>query len=386
MDINSDNEKLNTKEGDKMIIMNAYIDNFFSFKKFNMNMSYPRKISDSYIEGEYLKERENFRYKKVNILMGSNATGKTSFGQMLMAIFNFVERQEVVRLRDIVADKSKEASFSLDFVARTNNMYRLDVKIMPQSENSTTDVLTLTRIAHISKKDSYEKCVEKIESQDSELKENYIEELKKIEPLGWMFSYPRDNTAGIVKCGSNDVYPKALELTLKALDPSIKSVEKLHEVKDSYIIHMNDHDLLIQDGEVIKENILSSGTKAGIDIAEMISAIIEGEYGFYYCDEKFSYVHSDIERTFLNIMISCLPCNEQLFFTTHNLDILDMPLPKHSFVFLKKDINNNKQPISCIYVSDYLKKNTDSIRNAVENDLFSISPSVDYIYEIANLM
>ncbi len=77
--------------------------------------------------------------------------------------------------------------------------------------------------------------------------------------------------------------------------------------------------------------------------------------------------------------------NDQLFFTTHNTDILDLPLPKHSFVFLRKDSNDESQPIKCISAAQYLKRNTDSLRNAVDNDLFSSAPSVDYVYKIADL-
>ena len=51
-----------------MIVMDVRIDNFYAFKNFHMNMSYPKKIVNSYIEDEYLSERPNFRYKKVNIL------------------------------------------------------------------------------------------------------------------------------------------------------------------------------------------------------------------------------------------------------------------------------------------------------------------------------
>ena len=57
-------------EGRKMIVMNVEMDNFFAFRNFRMNMSYPKKIVDSSIKGEFLQGRSNFRYKKVNILMG----------------------------------------------------------------------------------------------------------------------------------------------------------------------------------------------------------------------------------------------------------------------------------------------------------------------------
>ena len=131
---------------------------------------------------------------------------------------------------------------------------------------------------------------------------------------------------------------------------------------------------------------LSSGTKIGIDIAELITSIIENTHSFYYCDEKFTYIQSDIEKACLSLMIQALHDNEQLFFTTHNLDILDLPLPKHSFIFLKKYIEEGITYIEPISASKYLKRNTDSIRNAVDNDLFSTTPSLSLIYELVAII
>ena len=93
MVISSKNTNKYAKEERKMIIMDLKIDNFLAFKNFHMNMSYPKKIVDSYINHEYLQERTNFRYKKVNILMGGNATGKTSIGKVLMCICNFIKNK-----------------------------------------------------------------------------------------------------------------------------------------------------------------------------------------------------------------------------------------------------------------------------------------------------
>ena len=74
-----------------MIIMDIKADNLYAFKNFHMNMSYPKKIVDSTIGEEYLNDRQNFRYKKVNIIMGGNATGKTSLGKLLMTFTNYFE-------------------------------------------------------------------------------------------------------------------------------------------------------------------------------------------------------------------------------------------------------------------------------------------------------
>nr|WP_294495273.1 ATP-binding protein [uncultured Mediterraneibacter sp.] len=385
MEITSQNTKKYPKEGRIMIIMRLKIHNFFAFKNFEMNMSYPKKIVDSYIEGEFLKGRENFRYKKINILMGANATGKTTLAQMLMTVFNFVHKKESAKLMSKVCDPCQEALFSMDFVVESYKLYRLDLCVAPDMTNEPQRLKVFTRIVDINKKDNYETCVKKIEAIPVNFKQDMAEELEKIEELGWMFSYPSDLMGGIVKCSDDPQYLKILDYTLRALDPSIIKVEKVEKVKNTYVIRMEKQDLVIQDGEVIKDNILSSGTQSGIGIALMLTSICRGACGFYYCDEKFSYVHSDVEKAFLNVMINQLKDNEQLFFTTHNTDILDLPLPKHTFSFLKKDVNDPKCPIKCINASSYLKRNTDSLRNAAENDLFSVAPNLELIYKMADL-
>lgn len=371
-----------------MIVMDVHIDNFFAFKKFHMNMAYPRKISDSYICEEYLKDRPNFRYKKVNILMGANATGKTSFGRMLMSIFNFMDRKQFERMTNLISNPEKEATFSMDFITNEYIMYRIVTKIAPKTADKylSSDLNVWVKKVNINLKDSYESCCERLESISCEKKNNFIEELEEIKGLSWLFEYPSEEMDQYETPTTNiDRYIHILENTLRALDSSIKKVEKIDSVKNTFVLRRDDHDVIMQDGKIIDTNILSSGTKAGIDIANVVAAIINGENGFYYCDEKFSYIHSDIEKAFLSVMIGCLKSNDQLFFTTHNTDILDLPLPKHSFIFLTKDCNDILQPIKCISASEYLKRATDSLRNAVDNDLFSSAPSVDLIYEIAEI-
>ncbi|WP_317314931.1 hypothetical protein [Holdemanella biformis] len=64
----------------------------------------------------------------------------------------------------------------------------------------------------------------------------------------------------------------------------------------------------------------------------------------------------------------------ELVFTTHYLDILNLSLCKHSF--------NDDQGISIVNAATYLKRNTDLLRNAMDHDLFSVAPRLD---EIENL-
>ena len=69
------------------------LDNLCAFRNFHVNFSYPKKIVNSYIEHEHLDGLPNFRYKKVNIIMGSNATGKTSLGRLILSIFILIGKR-----------------------------------------------------------------------------------------------------------------------------------------------------------------------------------------------------------------------------------------------------------------------------------------------------
>lgn len=371
----------------KMVVLNVTLDNFYAFKNFNINLTYPKKIVGSCIKEEHLKDRPNFRYKKVNIIMGANASGKTSFGKMLINIFNFIHKKDHKFVTDVICDKNKNASFTIDLASDNNILYRVECIIHSCVDDYyTNDLIDLEiRQENILPKDSYESCIKRIESKEYVAEADYVDEIKKIGPLDWFLEYPRD-VGRILHFPKNDKkFLSILSNILKSLDPAILSVELSQDVENSYVIRFSDKAVVLQDGELFKTNLLSSGTKAGVEVAPIISSLLQGKNTFYYCDEKFTYIHSDIEKAILSLIIDFIRPNDQLFFTTHNTDILDMNLPKHSFTFLCKKVCDGENVISCIEASSLLKRSTDSLKNAVENDLFSCAPSVDLIYEIADL-
>ncbi len=59
-----------------MVILNLKLNNVLGFNDFIVNFSYPRKLNRSAIENKNLKDIPSFRYKKLNLFIGSNATGK----------------------------------------------------------------------------------------------------------------------------------------------------------------------------------------------------------------------------------------------------------------------------------------------------------------------
>ena len=103
-----------------MIVLNLTLDRIYGFNDFNINFTYPKKIVNSIIEAEHLAGRERFRYKKAVILMGANATGKTSLGKALLRIFGYISSGNSSLLYDMVS--GEHGTFCIDFV---NGDYRL---------------------------------------------------------------------------------------------------------------------------------------------------------------------------------------------------------------------------------------------------------------------
>ena len=373
-----------------MVLMNLKLDNYMAFNEFEINMSYPKKIVGNTMV-ENLINFPSFRYRKLNILMGSNASGKTSIGRMLMSILNFIDRKEFVNIVSHINDVKKDAKFEIQFVIN-DNFYRIS-SIVKHKENleadyKSEDLLTRVEKIRINKTDTYEKCLERLDSTTTaQFSSNFIQELEKVEKLSWAFEFPRDSrriTSRYIP-ENDEKFLQILKNTLQALDPLIANVENVKEVKNAYIIRLGNEPVMIKDGVIVGEDKLSSGTKEGISLANMYAALACGGFSFFYCDEKFSYIHSDIEKAFLSLMVQKLEGDCQLFFTSHNTDILDMDFPKHSFNFLRKEIYNDKCYITVENAGDYVKKNTDSIKNAVQNDLFSSAPMFEKIFALAEI-
>ena len=373
-----------------MAIMNLCLDNFLVFNDFELCMSYPKKIVRSTIEDECLSGRERFRYKKVVILMGANATGKTALGRILMSIFNFLDGKEYGGIAKLIDDKKKTAEFTIDLAFPSFQLYRIKGSFSALSdetdEYSSNNVSVEVWNEYILPNDSYERCVERLAAKQSMIADSYIKALEQIPKMTWYFQYPYapEGKLRTLIPFSSEKYRKTLEMTLRSLDPRIIGVSRVDEAvktNRTYIVQYPNCSAIIRNGTVIDSQILSSGTIDGIGVANMITSMKLNDVSFYYCDEKFAHIHSEAERAFLSVFIDLLGHDRQLFYTTHNSDILDMDLPKHSFAFMRRDeLEENK--ISCIYASAYLKKNTDSLKNAVENDLFSSAPNVAQILGI----
>ena len=232
-----------------MLVLNLGLDNLFGFEDFKINFSYPKKIENSSIKDEFLKDRPNFRYKKVNILLGANSTGKTFIGKAMMAIFNFLNKKEIIVTSQYIRNIKKEMSFSIDFILDGKNiLYRVNLKYKKENEKIDLELYK----ADILKNDSYETTLKKFKKINLE-NESYIETLDKLNKVsGWLFTYPEQGS-NFLKSNNEVMDIKVFENILKTLEPSIEKVSKLDEVKNAYVLTLKGEDLIIQDGEFIKK-------------------------------------------------------------------------------------------------------------------------------------
>lgn len=351
-----------------MIILNLMLDGIYGFDDFAVNFSYPKKIVHSIIEDENLTGRERFRYKKAVVLMGANATGKTSLGKALLNIFTYMETGNHVPLYEMLS--GEEGAFCIDFVNGDYRLQRLSAKI----DQIRNDVAIQYWSAEIGAMDSYEKCVLKLTDRTKEAVRTPASLKKIIGEVKYRFAYPEIEKTLKLTGANKNILLKTLRAVIGTLDPTLQDIRISKDLKDTFIIRRGGTEIIIQEGKLLNREALSSGTAEGIDVAIFLAAILAKESSFYYCDEHFSYIQSDIEKRIFGIMLDHIGDNEQLIFTTHNTDMLDLNLPKHSYVFLRKWLEDGKYRVSAISASEVLKRNTDSLRNAVENDVFASLP------------
>lgn len=361
-----------------MIILKVKADNLYCFKNFEIDFSYKTINPSSLIEYEYLEKYPNIKFKKLNIFIGTNASGKTVFGKLLSDILFFIENRDDKILNNIAVSE-KKSMFSIDFIIKKEEyiLYRVECDI----ENFFIKNLKI-QSANIKSRESYQKTTERLETifysinnNEEFLTDDMMRALKNINlKSGALFCF----TDEIISGNKNITYDiNILNTILKVFDNSIKEIKEVEGTDNGYLIIFNHGSkLLIQNGKAVEGDILSSGTKEGLSIAYIISEMKKNPNRLFYIDEKFSHVHTDIEKTTLSVMLELLGKESQLFFTTHNLDILEMSFPHHSFTFFSK----REDEVKVIYSES--SKNDRFLKNKAENDFFETVPDYSSLFEI----
>lgn len=366
-----------------MAVLKVRLDNILCFEDFEADLTYPKKLVHTTLEHEYLEHYPSMRYKKVNIIIGSNATGKTSLGKAIWHTLKFVNNKEVEPLRKLISDERKEAFILLDCAFPNGLFFRLEVKLL-------FDGVTKVRYRQLAlrKQDSYESVINRLD--DSIEYSNYLEALNGASPVGWNVRFP-SNESGFDRIafeyseGDKEDFLDIYNRLLRAFDPSIKRAFISNELSETFIVEFyNGKTVAVSNNAKLSSlESLSSGTKNVINIADIIYAIKKNLNNVYYVDEQFSYVNSDLEIACLSTMVESLGDGEQLFFTTHNTEILNLPYPLHTFAFLKKSmIGDGTFKIEMLNASSFEKRNNVGIKNLYDNDYFDIAPAIKPIVDI----
>jgi len=112
-----------------MIFTKIEIDNLYCFQDFSLDLTFSKKKVASTIPDEHIPGRPNFNYKKICVISGANASGKTAFGRVLCGIQNFISRKNLsTHLSEGICDKNRPSTITVEFV--TNNdlrFHKLDV-------------------------------------------------------------------------------------------------------------------------------------------------------------------------------------------------------------------------------------------------------------------
>lgn len=383
-----------------MLFTYLYIDNFYNFSKTSIDFTLKRELKDSLIDGEYLEERPKFRFKRVCILSGANASGKTSLGHILLHIQHFILSPNI-KLRKI-NHKERVGIIKVEFVfPQTNTIHYLEIRESSKEEDLPS--ITYASIPILQNSTAYatrkrlklyieKKGVANIKGEFFTNEDNPDElyTFKSIRSLVsndlffyYMFSHNVDKNKVTVDNLSTDI----LEKVLQTFDSSITSVDEIitKGVLDGYSIHFSNKDTILigKNGEMPNTDRLSKGTFDSIQVAEFIAYIIGTSNAqkyrdictTYFLDEKMAYSHSELEQSIVNLIIQKMGRYSQFFYTTHNYDILDLNLPVHSYLFLRKDGDKAE----FVQPEDVFSKNDRSLLNYVRNDIFNTVPDISLI-------
>ena len=173
-----------------MILMNLKLKNILAFSDFEINFSYPMKLRKSTIDNEFLSSITSFRYKKVNIFIGANATGKTSLMKCIWHCLIFLKNKERT-LIDSISNKLFDDSYiELDLVEDTANQTPKLLRVKIKIDNKDKNILVAIGKIDLENGDSYESCAKDLDSQEYTF-ENYVDCLTKNSlNIGWYTALP----------------------------------------------------------------------------------------------------------------------------------------------------------------------------------------------------
>lgn len=381
-----------------MVILSLKCTNLFMFNDFNIDFTYEKKINHFLATNDILFPESKIYVRKNMITLGGNASGKTTFGKLLCAISNYIVGREVssrLNLYEAIYDKTKEASFEMEFVidklayriSSTFDIYDIKHEYLKKIKVFKTYTITKLRERLNNSNDiMLYKRRPTIKTNDIEIKPFYSKMLKDpkneketnflIKNIG--FHYLFSNFAEQSRESKIKISVDMLNKILPKIDNSIEKVVALTGKNEnietnSYVIIFKNHEqTTIPDGDLsrVEKDRLSHGTYEALFFLNMIEEIHTRKCNIIFIDEKMAHLHAELEA-YLIMKAFLFNVDAQVFITSHNSELLELNVPNNAFVLFKRCCNGYNYSL---FVSDKLNKNDRNIRNYYENDYFGVLP------------
>ena len=406
-----------------MILLNLTCNNIFLFQNLSLDFTYNRKLNYEIAQNDLLFPDSKIKVRKSIIIMGANATGKTTLGRLLCLIYNYLICRDEATAEIIshsINQPDKESTFSIEF-AIEKVAYRLLATfdkdgllkeelrtcLIQPSYNITTlrEKLSNAVPMQYDRNESKEEILNGFRSYLLRLKKNASITTLFRKALRFWFALSSFHNDPIGQSGLSHLDIPMISQILPTLDNSIKSVIPLipqipapenagalqvSEAKSHYDSEAKSYTILLKNGKSqtvpdgnlgsLRGNRLSQGTTEAILYSSILSYLKHAKCSTIYVDECLSHMHSELEKYLIWLSILLKEKDSQLFFTTHNVEICDLQLPTNAFLFLKR----NKEGLNeAFWANTKLIKNDRSFRNYYENDYFGVLP--DYSSLIALL-
>lgn len=400
-----------------MIILSVACDNLYMFKNFSIDFAYDGGNEKySICKHDALFPNSKIFVRKRLILLGANASGKTTFGELLCGIDNFIlgrgiEPNDEVNLYRALYDKNKEGYFKVDFVLPKSevfqipdtdkwgyNAYRLYCAfgkkgirkewIKRVDVDSDDTIVTLQKKLAQAEKIGNEIYLEKINFAEqpfvSTLITNpqYVEKFPAIAKrvgIGFHYSFSQfANESQTTKLKLTKTLVNKFDKILPVIDNSIKGVDGLITSKEkkftnTYVIEFkNGEQLSIRNNDLQQTDRtrLSHGTFEVLGFLNLLEDISHRLHDTFYIDEKMAHLHSELEA-YLVMRLFNMDSEAQLFVTSHTTDLLDLNVPTSTFLLFKR---NEDQSTSVEFMDKVLDKDEPNVRAYYEDDYFGVLP------------
>lgn len=380
-----------------MIFFKINVDNLYQFKDFSVDLTYKRESKYSPVM-QKLKDFPNIKYKKINIILGSNASGKSTFGKVLNMIQNALGGKNIFNesYKLIEYFRSSKETAKLDFIFSTKKfLYKVylefDDKGFKLEKYSSVSLKNTSINSLISELNSM-KCIEYQNSSEvsktilSLVSDKSLSEMASDvrHGLSYIYSYSEQHERKDHSKVDLNIYNQILT----SLDSSIEKVVKSKEVKENLVIEfINGAKEIITPNSTLFEgnSILSHGTRDAIFLSYIISQMADKNYGTVYVDERMSHLHTDVERQIAEILISLSNDQDvQLFLTSHNSDLINMKLPIYNFMLFKKEKDGSIRKV--VHPENHIKHQDRTIKKIIDTDIFGTAPKLSNMIQLHEIL